>query len=97
MSKSSSMSIRVDGSLKEESEKVMAEYGLNMTTTVNMLLKQIVREQAIPLSLNANTENKLRNDLVFAHLVRMAGNKGTPAGEVADELDAIIMDIENGK
>jgi len=96
LNKSTSISIRVDGSLKEESEKVMAEFGLNMTTTVNMLLKQIVREQAIPLSLNANTENKLRNELVFAHLERMAGNKGTPANEFADELDAIIMDIENG-
>ena len=96
MNKSTSISIRVDGSLKEESEKVMAEFGLNMTTTVNMLLKQIVRERAIPLSLNVNTENQFRNELVFAHIARMTGNKGIPAYEVADELDDIIMDIENG-
>lgn len=90
MKKTSAISIRVDGDLKEQSEKIMAEFGLNMTTTVNMLLKQIVREHSIPLSLSMSPESKLREDLVFAQIERMAGYKGTSGDVVADKMDAII-------
>lgn len=96
MSKESAISIRVDGELKKESERIMAEFGLNMTTTVNMLLRQIVRERAIPLSLNMNTEQKLRDDLLFAQAERMAGFIGTEGDIVADKMDAIVDGYENG-
>jgi len=94
--KSSAISIRVDGELKEKSEKIMAEFGLNMTTTVNMLLKQIVRENAIPLSLSIDPSHKLRDDLIFAQAERMAGYKGTPGDVVSEKMDAIIDGAENG-
>lgn len=95
MSKSASINIRVDGELKEQAEKVMSEFGLNMTTTVNMLLKQIVREQAIPLSLN-NNRSLLAQDLLYAQLERAAGYEGPTGEEVADRLDVIISEVENG-
>lgn len=97
MKKSTAISIRVDSDLKEQSEKVMSIFGLNMTTTVNMLLKQIVREQAIPLSLSTNPESKLRDDLVFAQLERMAGYRGASGDEVSNRMDAMIAGIENGR
>lgn len=96
MKKSTAISIRVDGGLKEQSEKIMAEFGLNMTTTVNMLLKQIVREQAIPLTLSIDPGYKLRDDLIFAQIERMAGYKGIPGDAVADKMDAIIASVDNG-
>lgn len=96
MKKSTAISIRVDGDLKEQSEKIMAEFGLNMTTTVNMLLKQIVREKAIPLSLSIDPEHKLKDDLIFAQIERMAGYKGISGDAVADKMDAIIASVENG-
>lgn len=95
MKKSTSISIRVDGELKEQSEKIMAEFGLNMTTTVNMLLRQIVRERAIPLSLSVDPEHKLRDDLIFAQIERMAGYKGSPGDVVADKMDAIIASADH--
>jgi DNA-damage-inducible protein J len=95
MSKTSSINIRVDGALKEQAEKVISEFGLNMTTTVNMLLKQIVREQAIPLSLSHNG-SFLAQDLLYAQLERAAGYEGPTGEEVADRLDAIIDEVENG-
>ncbi len=95
MKKSTAISIRVDGDLKEKSEKIMAEFGLNMTTTVNMLLRQIVREQAIPLSLTANPDAKLKDDLIFAQLERMAGYKGLSGDEMANRLDVLIAEAGN--
>ena len=97
MKKTTGISIRVDAQLKEQSEKVMGEFGLNMTTTVNMLLHQIVREQSIPLSLSVNPAAKLRDDLVFSQLERMSGYKGLTGGEVAEEMQRIIVEAENAK
>ena len=94
MNKTTAISVRVDGELKEQSEKIMAEFGLNMTTTITMLLKQIVREQAIPLSLSISSDKSLRDDLIFAQLARLAGYKGRPADEVADKMDAIVSQVE---
>lgn len=90
------ISIRVDDGLKEQAEKVMSEYGLNMSTTVNMLLKQIVREQAIPLSLGReNNENQLLKDLLAAQLDRAMGYKGKTGDEVADEMKAVVERVHN--
>ena len=94
MNKTTAISVRVDGELKEQSEKIMAEFGLNMTTTITMLLKQIVRDQAIPLSLSMSSDKSLREDLIFAQLARMSGYKGTSADEVADKMDAIVSQVE---
>ena len=45
------MSIRTDSELKAQAEKVLSQLGMNMTGTINMFLQQIVRDQAVPLSL----------------------------------------------
>lgn len=55
-----------------------------------------MRERAIPLSLNMNTEQKLRDDLLFAQAERMAGFIGTEGDIVADKMDAIVDGYENG-
>jgi len=52
MVKDTSISIRLDSRLKEQTEHVLQQLGLNMTAVVNMLFHQIVRDQAIPLSLS---------------------------------------------
>ena len=97
MNKTATINVRVDGELKEQAEKIMAEFGLNMTTTVNMLLKQIVRENSIPLSLSLNPDSKLRDDLIFAQLERIAGYKGTSGDAITEKMNAIIAEAQNGK
>ena len=41
------MSIRTDSELKAQAEEILDQLGLNMNGTINMLLKQIVREMCI--------------------------------------------------
>lgn len=43
----------------EAAEGIFAELGLNMTTAVNMFLKQTIRENGIPLSLKLNSLNEI--------------------------------------
>ena len=47
-----SMNIRTDSEIKRQAEELFSEFGLNMTTAVNMFLRQVVRNQAIPLELS---------------------------------------------
>lgn len=41
-------SVRVDSALKAEVEKCLSDMGMNMSTAINIYLRQIVRVKAIP-------------------------------------------------
>jgi len=49
------MSIRTDVEIKKQAEELFSEFGLNMTTAINMFLRQVVRNKAIPLELSINS------------------------------------------
>jgi DNA-damage-inducible protein J len=97
MAKDTSISIRMDSELKRQSERVLAQFGLNMASVVNMLFHQIVRDKAIPLSLSLNPQIKVNDELLFAQTERRSGFTGRTADEVADEMEKIILEVEGGK
>lgn len=43
-----STTIKIDPVLKQEAQELLESFGLNLSTAVNMFLRQVVREQAIP-------------------------------------------------
>ena len=95
--KNTSISIRMDSTLKEQTENVLEQFGLNMTAVVNMLFHQIVREQAIPLSLSLKPKQNVLEDLIFAQSERSAGYVGRTAEDVAMDMERIITEAENGE
>ena len=46
------MSIRTDSELKAQAEQVLSQLGMNMTGAINMFLRQIVRDRAVPRSIS---------------------------------------------
>ena len=42
------MSIRMDTELKKQAETMLSDMGLNMTTAMNLFLRQVVRQGRIP-------------------------------------------------
>ena len=46
-----SMNIRMDSTIKKQAQELFAQFGLDMTTAVNMFLRQAIRQQGIPFSL----------------------------------------------
>ena len=54
-----SMNIRTDVEIKKQAEELFAIFGLNMTTAVNMFLRQSVRKQAIPLDLSLQPDERI--------------------------------------
>jgi addiction module RelB/DinJ family antitoxin len=96
MMKNTSISIRMDSDLKEQTEYVLEQLGLNMTTVVNMLFHQIVREQAIPLSLTLKPRGSAMDELKLAKADRLDGYTGRSAENVADDMERIIKEAERG-
>jgi DNA-damage-inducible protein J len=54
-----SMNIRMDSEIKKQAQELFAQFGLDMTTAVNMFLRQSIREQGIPFQLKINTPNEV--------------------------------------
>lgn len=48
------VSFRMDDTLKRQTEGILEELGLNMTTAMTMFAKTIVREQRLPLDLSVD-------------------------------------------
>ena len=58
MNNSTNLNIRIDKSVKDNSEKVLEALGLNMTTAINMFLREVIRVNGIPFEIKGNTPNK---------------------------------------
>lgn len=59
---STTISIRVDTDLKNDADKLFNELGLNLSSAVNIFLRQSVREQAIPFNVSLNSEDRILKD-----------------------------------
>ncbi|GHU69073.1 DNA-damage-inducible protein J [Clostridia bacterium] len=51
MSSTTNVSIRMDVNLKREAENLFSDLGLNMTSALNMFIRQAVRTQSIPFEI----------------------------------------------
>ena len=51
------MSIRMDAELKKQADAILADMGLNMTTAMNMFLRQVVRQGRIPFEIATDIPN----------------------------------------
>lgn len=53
MSELTSINLRLDKELKTQAEQLFSSLGMNMTTALNIFLRQAVREQAIPFTITS--------------------------------------------
>ena len=90
------MSIRTDSELKAQAELVLSQLGMNITGAINMFLRQIVRDRAVPLSLSLSSEQSLYADLLRAKAEREQGVEGVPASQLLADMDRIIKETESG-
>ena len=71
MSESVNLSIRVNRQLKESAEALFGELGMNLTTALNVFLRQAVRQGGIPFSVQIDPFYSEKN---LTHLRRVAAD-----------------------
>lgn len=63
MSKSN-LTIAMDKNDKEKFINLVDELGLNVSTAINLFVKQSIRENALPLNLKINNIEKISEDIM---------------------------------
>ena len=53
------INIRTDAVIKSQAESIFEAFGLNMSTAINMFLRQTIRENGIPFELKLDVPNEL--------------------------------------
>ena len=51
------INIKTDSTLKAQAEKLFSDLGMNMSTALNIFLRQAVRENRIPFEVTKNVPN----------------------------------------
>ena len=62
---STNLNIRTDKELKNAAEKIFKELGLNLTTAINIFLRQAVRENGIPFELKLDIPNEITEKAII--------------------------------
>ena len=53
------INIRTDASIKAQAESIFEAFGLNMSTAINMFLRQTIRVNGIPFELKLDVPNEI--------------------------------------
>ncbi len=56
---STNLNIRIDKNVKQSAEKIFDDLGLNMTTAINIFLRQVIREKGIPFDVKIKVPNEV--------------------------------------
>lgn len=91
-SKTINMSIRIDKEIKKEADELFRELGLNMSTAINMFLRQSIREQSIPFEAKLDTRSarlaealKESDDII----------SGKIKAKEYDDFESLLEDLES--
>jgi DNA-damage-inducible protein J len=85
----SSVNIRIDSEVKAQAQKIFAEFGLDMTTAINMFLRQAIRERGIPFDLHLEPTDSLVQALEDT---KNRSNLNGPYKTGAEAVEAMLKD-----
>ena len=54
----SNMNIQMDEDVKEQAQRIFSQLGMDMTTAVNVFLRQVIRNNRLPFELRLDTPNE---------------------------------------
>lgn len=83
------LNIRIDADLKRQAERIFNELGLNMSTALNVFLRQTIRSNGIPFDMKLDTPNE--ETLTAINDVNLNRNMSKPfhsVKEMMSDLDA---------
>ena len=75
------INVHVDPKDKEEATIILKDLGLNMTTLINMTLKQVIKRKAVPFEITNHSysdalENALKESVIIEEEYKEGKRKG---------------------
>lgn len=75
------INVHVDPKDKEEATTILKDLGLNMTTLINMTLKQVIKRKAVPFEISTplysdELENALKESVIIENEYKEGKRKG---------------------
>lgn len=87
------VSFRMDDTLKQQTEAVLEQLGLNMTTAMTMFAKSIVREQRLPLDLSIDPFYSAANQSKLKQAIEnYESGRSEPIKKSMEELERMAED-----
>lgn len=83
----SNLNIRIDEDVKKQGEKLFADLGMNMTTAINIFLRQAIRKRGIPFEISM-PDDGLPKDFDRSRLRRSIADLKTGKGKVHELIEA---------
>lgn len=90
MSGNTSLNIRVDSDLKQQAEALFADLGLNMTTAVNIFLRQSLQRHGLPFDVAL----KVPNAETLAAMLESEIMINDPDTKGFDSVEELFKDLE---
>ena len=85
------ISIRMDANLKEEAEEFFHELGMNLSTAVNIFVRQSLREGRIPFEI---TTKENPNEETIAAMLETERIANDPNVKGYTDLDELFADLD---
>lgn len=84
-------SVRMDENLKNDFDALCADFGMSMTTAINVFARAVVRERKIPFEISASTGSRARMSGLDAFNALRAqakenGLQDMPLSEINEEI-----------
>lgn len=86
-----SMNIRMDSEVKIQAQKLFNEFGLDMTTAVNMFLRQAIRTHSIPFELRLD----IPNDETLLAIEEVQQMKKDPNKKTYASFSELLQEVES--
>lgn len=80
-----STNISIDADIKAKAQELFADFGMDLSTAINVFLRQAIRENAIPFSIQREQPNKETIE-AFEEGERLLKDPNAPRFSSVDEL-----------
>ena len=91
-------SVRMDEVLKKQFDLLCQEFGMNMTTAINIFARTVVRERRIPFAIALDNNDVTRESGLQAfYALREQAEKNGVSGLSLEEINAEIAHVRRGE
>lgn len=91
-------SVRMDDALKIEFESLCSDFGMNMSTAINVFAKAVVRERRIPFEITSSERDISRRKALNAfYALRENSSRNFSDGLSLEEINSEISKVRNGE